>query len=289
MYPSLITWILVSLGFSILGGALYAWRWRNRLSIVVQGAQELANGNYNVHVDLGSPHGELGELARTFNALATRLKNAEKSHKQWVADTSHELRTPLAVLRAELEAIQDGVRQPDFDVLHNQVMALTKLTDELFQLARSDVGKLVTKTTPVDLTGLVRQIVEDFQSRYRKEGLQLELAGDAQLDVHGDADRLRQLIANVLENGMRYTEAPGKMVVTLAPDRVLFEDTPPGVAPEHREKIFERFFRVESSRSKKLGGSGLGLSICRAIAEAHGGTLTARESSLGGLCLELKL
>jgi two-component system, OmpR family, sensor histidine kinase BaeS len=289
---------LAALAFSLLTASLLARHLRRPIRSLVEGTRKLGAGEYATRIPVESGD-ELAELAVSFNQLASALQRSEESRKQWVADVSHELRTPLSVLRAELEAIQDGVRQPDkaaLDLLHGQVMALTSLTDDLFQLARSDVGQLQYRMQELDVWVLLKEGTERFLSRYQKKGLELDLVRESsrlRSSVWGDSDRLKQLIGNFLENSYRYTDAPGKVEVRCcsvgAQWIISFDDTAPGVPAELQQRLFERFYRVESSRSKQLGGAGLGLAICRNIAQAHGGELRAGPSRLGGLRLELTL
>lgn len=288
--------LVISLG--ALAGLVLTEPLRRSLQTLVEGARRLSQGKFATRLSLSSQD-ELGLLCTHFNQLAATLERGEESRKQWIADVSHELRTPLAVLRAEIEAMQDGIRQPDaeaLNLLHQQVAALTALTDDLFQLARSDLGQLHYRMQEVDLWKALQDVTEQFQSRYQKAGLELKLVRESSRltsIIWGDPDRLRQLLGNFLENSLRYTQAPGRVEVRCqsvgAQWIVSIDDTPPGVSPEAMERLFERFFRVEASRSKQLGGCGLGLAICQNIAQAHNGRLEASPSPLGGLRLQLIL
>ncbi|MBS2038624.1 HAMP domain-containing protein [bacterium] len=289
---------VVALALSTLTAAALSAHLKRPILRLLHGTQKLAGGDYKARISV-SESDELGQLAQRFNHLAHTLERGNESRKQWIADVSHELRTPLAVLRAEVEALQDGVRPANpeaFELLHGQVMALTALTEDLFQLARADLGQLNYKMRELDLWRLLTEVSEPFQSRYQKAGLELTVVRESsrlEALVRGDADRLRQLLSNLLENSLRYTDAPGKVELRCRESAshwtIRLEDSAPGVAPEMLDKLFDRFFRVESSRSKKLGGAGLGLSICRAIAEAHEGQLQAGNSSLGGLRVDLTI
>jgi len=287
---------VAALALSTLTAAALSAHLRRPIRQLVRGTQKLASGDYTARLAVGEGD-ELGQLAHGFNHLAHTLERGNQSRKQWIADVSHELRTPLAVLRAEVEALQDGVRpanQEAFELLHGQVMALTALTEDLFQLARADLGQLNYKMREVDLWRLLQETSEPFQSRYQKAGLQLELVRESSRLtslVWGDADRLRQLLSNLLENSLRYTHAPGRVELRCQSNgshwTVRIDDSAPGVAQEMSDRLFDRFFRVESSRSKKMGGAGLGLSLCRAIAQAHDSQIVAGASSLGGLRVDL--
>ena len=289
---------LFGLALSSLTALLLADHLRRALGVLVGGTRRLSQGQFATRIAVASSD-ELGQVATHLNQLGATLERSDESRKQWIADVSHELRTPLAVLRAEIEALQDGVRQANpeaFELLHGQVVALTALTDDLFQLARSDLGQLNYKMAEVDLWRLLREATDQFQSRYQKSGLELSLVRESSRltsTVWGDSNRLRQLLNNFLENSLRYTHAPGRVEVRCQSVGsewiVIIDDSAPGVAPEMLERLFERFFRVEASRSKQLGGCGLGLAICQNIAQAHHGQLRAGPSPLGGLRLQLIL
>jgi len=234
---------------------------------------------------------ELGSLARHFNILAAQLDSMEAARRQWVADTSHELRTPLAVLRAQLEALQDGVRSatPEtLDAMLRQVLALTKLIDELYALARADVGALDCKPAPHDLWQLAVDAARRFDERLRAAGLALEFGmPPPSTPVLCDPDRLRQVLDNLFENSLRYTAAGGRIALHAQLDagrmRLTFDDSAPGVPGEALARLGERFYRVDASRSRAHGGAGLGLALCGRILEAQGGTLAFAHSPLGGL------
>lgn len=289
---------VLALALSSLTAAALSAHLKRPITRLLRATARLAGGDYKARVDFTGDD-ELGQLAGRFNHLAHTLERGNESRKQWIADVSHELRTPLAVLRAEVEALQDGVRPANsdaFELLHGQVMALTALTEDLFQLARADLGQLNYRMGPLELWKLLGEVSEPFQSRYARAGLELSIVHESsrlQANVWGDGDRLRQLLSNLLENSLRYTDAPGRVELRCQDTgthwRIRLDDSAPGVAAEVGDKLFERFFRVESSRSKKLGGAGLGLSICRAISEAHEGQLQAGPSPLGGLRVDFLL
>lgn len=253
---------------------------------------------------------EVGDLAEGFNFLLARLDEAsaqkreeeqlrlaekerlEQSLRQWMADTSHELRTPIAVLRAQIEAIQDGIHAADADtlcVLHRQVMGMSKLVEDLHTLARSDVGELTCQFTPVAPLGLVDDAIAAHRERYAAAGLDITWGDcpDAEPVVAGDANRLAQVFANLLENSLRYTDTTGQLRISCAVNegsvRIVFDDTPPGVPDDALPHLFERFYRVDRSRSRDRGGSGIGLAVCQSIVAAHGGSISAAASPLGGL------
>lgn len=291
------SWLIVALvGFI---AAAVAWLTARGLLApvkrLVMGTHQLAAGNFSARVMVDS-RDELGRLASDFNRLAMSLEKNDTMRREFMADISHELRTPLAILRGELEALQDGVRKATADSLaslQGEVLILTKLVDDLHQLSLSDSGALAYRKSRVDVIHLLQIAVAACRERFHLQGIQLSLSLPEQAMVFGDPDRLTQLFHNLIENSLRYTDAPGRLVISgLVQGSSLtlrWQDSAPGVDNEQLAKIFERFYRTEGSRNRASGGSGLGLPICLNIVEAHGGTLTASHSTLGGLQLAVVL
>jgi two-component system sensor histidine kinase BaeS len=264
---------------------------------VAAGARHLAEGTLSTRIDTGR-RDELGDLVRDFNTLAATLEAAEQARRHWVADTSHELRTPLAVLRAQIEALQDGVHDASpqsLGRLHEEVLRMTRLVDDLHELARADSHALNLRLEPVDPGAILTDVVARFAARRQAAGLGLDTAalGASGATVLADPDRLRQVFANLLENAIRYTDQGGMIRVSNSrmptAIRLTVEDSAPAVPDTKLPRLFDRFFRVDSSRSRQTGGSGLGLAICKAIIEAHGGTISAAPSPLGGLAVTVAL
>jgi two-component system, OmpR family, sensor histidine kinase BaeS len=265
------------------------------LKRVAQATHRLAAGNYATRVEVHSGD-ELGRLAEDFNRLAQALERNEALRRRFMADVSHELRTPLAVLSGELEALEDGVRpltRASLVSLRSEVASLGKLVEDLNQLALADVGALAYRKESVEVASLVEQALEPYRERLAERGLALEARLDGAARVFGDADRLTQMFRNLLENSARYTDRGGRVRVAIRRHdscvAIDVEDSAPGVPPEALEHLFERFYRVEGSRSRANGGSGLGLAICRSIAAAHGGEIVAEPSPLGGLRVSVSL
>jgi two-component system sensor histidine kinase BaeS len=247
---------------------------------------------------------ELALLGKTFNDMAQRLDTVEASRRAWLADAAHELRTPLAAMRAEIEALQDGVRTFDERTalrLHRQVIRLGQLVDDLRSSMREPQGGLLA--TAVFPLSLLKEALDHTRDRFNARGITVDrsaidrVSASAQPMIDGDAHRLHQVFMNLLENTLSYTDAGGQLRIRATVDgawsgnrlTLHFDDSAPGVPETEMPRLFDRLFRGESSRSRELGGSGLGLSICRATIEAHGGTIDAQASDLGGLRVTLTL
>ena len=261
------------------------------------GTQALSLRRFDSRIEVQSQD-ELGQLARDFNTMAQTLAKYEQMRQQWISDISHELRTPLSVLRGELEAIQDGVRKVDRETLnslHAEVLHVGKIVNDLHELSLADSGSLPFKKEPIDPLTVLANTLRSFRTRFEQRAidLQADLATNAPARVLGDADRLSQLFANLLENTLRYADSPGTLKLwhsrTAGRITLYFEDSGPGVPPASLEHLFDRLYRVDKSRSRALGGSGLGLSICRSIAETLGGSIRAINATSGGLRIELVL
>ncbi|MCP4114819.1 MAG: HAMP domain-containing protein [Desulfobacteraceae bacterium] len=251
--------------------------------------------DFTARIDVGS-NDELGMLARDFSRMARTLETYEQMRKNWVSDISHELRTPVAVLKSKVEALQDGIRQPSremIDSLHRDVSRLEHLIRDLQLLAAAESDTLMLDDSPVDISGLLHEILEAARSGGDQGRIEIEadLDAGAGVCVPGNRVLIGRVFENLVTNSFRYTDSPGKLKVSLFVEepsvRICFEDTPPGVPDQALERLFDRLFRVDRSRSRALGGSGLGLSICRQIVESHQGRITASHSHLGGLMIEL--
>ncbi|WP_353979934.1 ATP-binding protein [Salinicola endophyticus] len=273
---------------SLLLASGLAWWLGRRARHMTLATRRLTLGDYSVRLSERG-HDELSSLSADFNQLAETLEANRRARQRWVADIAHELRTPLAVLRGEIEAMQDGVRELSADnlgSLQQEVDQLGHLVEDLRLLAQSDAGALDMHLIPLDLEDSLVQRLEDSRLRLENRGLALTLETEPAL-VRADSQRLRQLWDNLLSNTIAYTDSPGSLQVTLKRRarhaEVVWEDTAPGVAERDLPRLTERLYRVEGSRSRRSGGSGLGLSIASALIEAQGGTLVPSLSPLGGL------
>lgn len=269
------------------------------LRAFTRGSRALAAGRYDTRIPVESSD-ELGQLAHDFNALAAALERTEVQRRQWVADTSHELRTPLTILRGEIEALQDGMRPFDrnaIDSLYAEIMRLNRLVDDLYELAKSDAGSLSYRPEQINPAEIIEEVLQQYADdlQGRRITPSLEVADNVPSVIYADPDRLAQLFRNLVANTLRYTDAGGRLRIMISKDAPLhqlqidFEDSAPGVPEAELEHLFERFYRIEVSRSRETGGAGLGLSICRNIVEAHGGSINAHASVLGGVLIRIKL
>jgi two-component system sensor histidine kinase BaeS len=294
--PKLALLAGAGLALSVLLAAGLAAHFRRPIRQLVQGAQQLESGQFAKRLPM-SRGDELGQLAEAFNHLAVRLAAAEQARTQWVADTSHELRTPLAVVRAQLEALQDGIRPATPEhlaVMLCQTLALTRLVDDLGALAQPEVGALSLDLQTVAVWPLVEEVAASFRDRAQAACLRIDVGpAPARSVVQGDALRLRQVLSNLLENSLRYTTAGGCIEIRAQARgdglHLTLADTAPGVPAALLNSLGERFFRVEPSRSRASGGSGLGLALCQRMVVAHRGRIAFTASPLGGLQVTIVL
>lgn len=294
----LVLTLFVALALS--AGAAY---WLSRqftrpVNRLVSGTKRLALGEYDLRLEKTSED-EFGNLVEQFNLLAEQLAEQEKSERRWMSDTSHELQTPLAVLRAEIEAMQDGLRKADEKTLATLLLSVTRLSalvKDISQLSHAREGRLVQNWSKTDLSALACDSASKARGMIEEKGLTLEM--DLATDLIADCDSMKisQLIDNILTNSMRYTAAPGVVKLTTTKDgdhgliRVDDSNSPP--PPEAMDKLFDRFYRADQSRTRtggKVGGSGLGLSICELIAKAHHGDIKAELSPSGGMAMIFRI
>ena len=277
---------------SLIAALLLATYFKKPIQRLLMGTRELTKGNYQHQVAVNR-NDELGDLSNELNQLAVILDQHETSRRQWVADTSHELKTPLAVLQAQIEAMQDGIRKPTpehFTSMLNQVSSLKKLTKDLADLAQADAQQLNCYLTTINPWDVVIQEVESFKPKFEQADLKITAMGEG-TSLQLDIDRFKQIMVNLLGNSIRYTEAGGEVHVHTEQDEtqwtVYVDDSPFGLTDEQLARIGERFYRVDDSRTRATGGTGLGLALSVKIARALGGELSFDHSPLGGLRCKL--
>ncbi|WP_049765468.1 ATP-binding protein [Cellvibrio japonicus] len=287
---------LIALGIALLCAIPLSYLLTQRVQRLARHVQSLSAGRYQERLSV-SGSDELSTLAQHLNHLGQSLEQSEQTRKRWVADISHELRTPLAVLQADLEALEDGVRHFDAKALarlQKHAARLTHLVNDLYELSLTDIGALSYRKQPCELYELVSELCHSLDAKFVQAGLDFSTdLGSDKIPVFADPQRLQQLLLNVLHNSINYTNSPGQVRLCLQRDDksalIRIDDTEPGVDPELHEKLFERLYRAESSRSRDTGGAGLGLSICRNIVEAHSGSIAISNSDLGGLAVSIRL
>ena len=236
-------------------------------------------------------------LAHHFNAMAAVLEQLERERQAMIADIAHELRTPLTILQGQLDAMQDGIvpfDERELGKLDAQTELLGRLIDDLRTLSLADAKRLTLERTPTDLVAVACRVCESFREKAQRGGLTLDFCSDApHAPLHADPDRLAQVLSNLLENAVRYTPPGGRVEVsvhTLAGGLELsVEDTGPGFPEGAQTRVFERFYRAETSRGRAGGGSGLGLAIVRTLVELHGGRVEAHNRAEGGAAFHVTL
>lgn len=287
--------------FSIFA-AFFISSWLTKPIVALRrSVKQLASGDFSTRVKPLSSD-EVGALCYDINELAHTLDAHEKSRRQWVADISHEMRTPVAVIKAQIESLQDGIREPSSEnlaLLSDKVDSLGALINDLYELSLSDAGAINYNKNMVDFCEFYNSLQDSFTSHLQEHQLELafELCANAPqtIIVYGDHTKLRQLFVNLIENAVRYTDTPGKIKCAMRLDEsknniiVSIEDSPPGVPDDKLDRIFDRLFRMDSSRNRQTGGAGLGLSICKNIVAAHEGDISATRSNLGGLAINVTL
>ncbi|WP_391529409.1 two-component system sensor histidine kinase BaeS [Photorhabdus akhurstii] len=293
----LTSWIIAGLStlLAIIATLLLSRGMLKPVKRLVEGTHKLAAGDFSARVTPSSKD-EIGQLAHNFNQLASTLEKNEQMRRDYMADISHELRTPLSILRGELEALQDGVHKPTPETLNSllaEITTLTKLVDDLHQLSLSDRGALAYRKEFINISELIQAAIASYRGRFLDKQIQIDVKLPETIMVFADPSRLTQLFHNLLENSLRYTADNGKLIIKGCSNDHHFilnwEDSKPGLSPEQCQRVFERFYRSESSRNRASGGSGLGLAICYNIVEAHGGTIHAKPSPLGGLRIIVEL
>jgi signal transduction histidine kinase len=240
---------------------------------------------------------EVGDLARQFNDMAAALERDENVRRRMMADIAHELRTPLTVIRGQVEALQDGVFEltPDnVSPIHDQVLLLSRLVDDLRDLALAEAGRLPLEFGQVDLGELSSRVVASFQPQAQARHISLNINRGAELPlVQADDQRLKQVLANLLSNALRHTPEGGSISLRLGTEKqkvlVTVSDTGPGIEEKDLPFVFDRFYRGDRSRSRTEGGVGLGLAIARQIVEAHGGEISVASPPHQGASFTVRL
>ncbi len=285
--------LLVALGLAIVAAfvvsALIARRIGSSLSSLSSASRRVADGEVGTRVPSPRLGREFDELVESFNVMASRLGASERLRQRLLADVAHELRTPVATIHASLEALEDGVADLDAEtvaMLRAQSVRLTRLAEDLAAVMRAESGELVLSLEPCDPAQLLRAAQQVAREAAADRHVSLSL--DAEPDgarVTVDADRMAQVLGNLVDNALRHTPPQGGIVLAARPFGANVElsvsDTGEGIAPEHLPHVFERFYRADTARDRAHGGSGIGLAITKALVEAHGGSVRAESEGAG--------
>ena len=269
--------------FATLFARFLARRALKPISKIIKTARDIGQGQeLSQRIPVFKVQDELGQLALTFNEMMDRLENSFAQMRQFSSDASHELRTPLTVLQGQNELVLSKLRDPkEYQevIISNleEIKYMSKVLEDLFVLSRSDENQVLLNYKRMDLRDLVEEVCRHAEILAEEKDISIVIAFLEQVKINGDEVRLRQMVWNILHNGIKYTQPGGELKVSLLEESgfalLSIQDTGIGIPEKDLPFIFDRFYRVDKARSKDEGGSGLGLSICRHIAEAHKGKI----------------
>jgi signal transduction histidine kinase len=293
IFPVTLISILLSI-FLITVAALLVRRFINPLADVIYAAREVTNGKLSTRISSEGPQ-DMRSLSDSFNEMASSLERNDRERRDLLADIAHELRTPLSVIRGRLEGIVDGIYTADegqVSLALEQTYLLQRLVDDLRLLTLAETRQLHFEKKPVDLVQLSQHTIDMFSAEAQEKNISLGLEkGNGNYSIELDAQRMEQVIGNLVGNSLRYIPDGSKIWLTFeeTPEAVkLFvNDNGPGVTEDELPYLFDRFWRKEKSRARKAGGTGLGLAIARQLVEAQGGTIEAKNLPAGGLQVKI--
>lgn len=302
----LVITVPLALMVASLGGQFLANKALKPVDQITQTARMITSQNLNQRIKPPKVKDEISRLIETFNEMISRLDQSFRQIKQFSTDASHELKTPLTILKGEAEVTLRRKRPPQEyeQILRSnleEVNRMSQIVDDLLLLSKADIGEIRLNRGRIHLVEILNEVVAQVNILAQAKNLRIETSNhDENVQIFGDGLRIRELFLNLIENGIKYTEAGGALRITVTKDtsrhairpsarpeekhqefaKIIVSDTGIGIAKEDQEKIFDRFFRVDKARSRVQGGSGLGLSICQWIVEAHGGEINV-ESEIG--------
>jgi two-component system, OmpR family, sensor histidine kinase BaeS len=288
-------WIagIISISVALLLGIFLTRQITRPLRSLDTGAKHLSEGDLTYRVKVHS-NDEIGRVALSFNDMAVKLENSEESRRRLVSDVAHELRTPLTIIQGTVDGIKDGVFQPDEEHLNSireQTLLLTHLVNDLRDLSLAESGQLKLDRQPSDIVDLVKRKITQFEVNARQKNIRLLLQSQPGIpSISIDTRRIEQVLGNLLSNAIRHTPEGGQIQISVKVAGndlvsgknsliVSVSDTGEGIPAEHLPHIFERFYRVETSRSRSQGGAGLGLAIVKQMVRAHGGQVWVESQS----------
>ncbi|HEV2580209.1 MAG TPA: ATP-binding protein [Ktedonobacteraceae bacterium] len=291
LFAALAVAAIVATVTSLAISLFVARRITGPLRQMTQASERISAGHYAERIEIAPVHAtdELGQLASSINALAVALEQTERRRLEVIGNVTHELRTPIATLEGYLEGLLDGVIEPTprtWAMLHTEAGRLRRLVDDLQELSRAEARQIPFSLQSVAPQRLVQDALEPLEGQFAEKGLDLQTYLPQDLPpVKADPTRAVQILTNVLVNALRYTPAPGRVEVAVSREEgvVAFKvsDTGTGLSPEQLAHIFERFYRVDKSRSRAFGGSGIGLTIAQSLAQAMGGEIRVESAGLG--------
>ncbi len=293
---SLLPTVIISAAVALLLALVLAHFLMRPVRRLTDAATQLGKGDLTQRVQLGGG-GELNQLANTFNHMAGSLEKSQKARQAMTADIAHELRNPLSVQRANLEALQDGVYPltiQNLEPIIQQNQLLNKLVEDLRTLTLADTNSLKLEKTPTDPVPFIEKICDNVRPQFEANEIKLTFDHrDVCPPIPIDPSRINQVIYNLLQNSLRHSPQGGSVKLTLSCDAqfaiLTIQDSGDGIPEEALPLIFERFYRADQSRTRDKGGTGLGLTIARHLAEAHHGSLTASNHPDGGAVFTLSL
>jgi len=296
--------VIIAVGYPLAlaiasgGGVFLAGRALSPIDALTRTARKITAQDLSQRLDIRLPDDEVGRLARTFDEMIARLDDAFRRQRQFTADASHELRTPLTAIKGQTEvALQrdrdvEGYKQV-LRAVNSEVDRMMRLVGSLLALARADARQIPISSEKIALGAVVSDAVEQIRPAAERNGISINLRGDDQVQLMADQDLLLQLMLNLLDNAVKYTPSGGTIDVSWSGSNnhaeIAVSDSGLGIAAEHLPHIFDRFYRVDKARSRAEGGGGLGLSICRWVAEAHGGSIQAASSPGRGSTFTVRL
>jgi heavy metal sensor kinase len=288
----------VTLVVASVGGVFLAGKALSPIDSLTRLARRISAEDLTQRLNLRLPDDEVGRLARTFDDMIARLDDAFRRQRQFTADASHELRTPLTAIKGQAEVALSKPRDAAayrevLQTVNEEVDRLIRMVGSLLTLARADAGQIPIASEPVNLGDLITGVVEQVRPMAEERSLSLSVDPGPSVTVQADEDLLLQLLLNLLDNAIKYTPPGGIVTAGWGVDgdraELWVADTGVGITDEHVERIFDRFYRVDRARSRAEGGAGLGLSICRWIAEAHGGSISVQGGPGQGTTFTVRL
>jgi len=286
MRQALLAATVIAVVTATVVSLLVAARIARPATALARAARRVAGGHYAERVPSNEP-GELGDLAVSFNEMAASLEATERRRLQLVGDVAHELRTPLTTLDGYLEGLEDGVIEPSartWQLLRSETTRLTRMVNDLSELWRAEARQLPLLIEVLDAAAVARETGERFLPQAQARGIGLVLPA-APVMALADRDRVAQIVSNYLSNALRHAPDASRVTVHAVMHgdaaRLSVADTGPGLADDQLEAVFERFYRVDAARNRAAGGSGIGLAIVRALAEAMNGSAWAESEGVG--------